>query len=100
MRAKKAKRGAQQYPALTEPQLRAYAEHKAIKAVQALRTNKYYELLVYMHFNPQPLILHTQRKYPRAWVSLDRFAAYIERMLPKIKGFEVVYNKGVRDEPD
>ena len=64
---------------MTEIEFREYAKNDAIKAVRAVKTDEGYVLVIDLTWKPGPHTLYTFRNRPRAWVSLDRMMAYMER---------------------
>jgi hypothetical protein len=75
--------------------LHQYAQDGMVKSVQARRVSDGYWLVVAVQSNKYPLLLYSQRHHPRAWASLDRLVAYVRRLMPEVKHFDVeIHAKG------
>ena len=72
-----------------ERELKHYARQGAIKEVRAMKGKGGFLMIITTQFNPEQFIVYTRRGFPRAWASLDRFAGYVQRTVPKAGGFNV-----------
>ena len=82
------------YKPMSEAVFRELGENNAIKAIEAVRVDKRsYWVLIYVRFNDEPQWLFSTRSHPRVWLSLDRLAAYIEKIWSEWPGFSVVVGK-------
>ena len=94
MHAKKPRNSVERYKPMSEAMFRELGGSNAIKAVEALRVDGgVYWVLIYVRFNAEPQLLFTTRNHPRVWLSLDRLAAYLEKIWPRCAGFSVVMGK-------
>jgi hypothetical protein len=90
-RAKKTTRRAK-LVSVEEPRLREYGSQGAVEQVHAVRAKSGYELQVFLSSpKAQPLLVYTQRGSPRAWASLDRLTAFVQRTFPGVAGLTVIF---------
>lgn len=76
---------------LSERLLKDYAESGVIQRVIARRSDAGYYVIVHLTWRDEPMIVYTQRHHPRAWVSLDRLATYLQKLAPELGGFQVMF---------
>jgi hypothetical protein len=80
------------YKAMSGAVFRRAGEAGEIKAVEAVQIDRgVYWVLVYVTGSKGPQLLFTTRDKPRAWLSLDRLASYLEKMWPEFDEFRVIY---------
>lgn len=70
---------------ITESEFREYAKNDAIRTATVIKTDEGYILVVELTWKEGRHTLHTFRNRPRAWASLDRMMAYMERHELKLK---------------
>lgn len=83
---------------VVERELKDYARHDAIKEVLAMRGKGGFLMVITTKFAPDVLVVYTRRGIPRAWASLDRFAAFVRRTMPKTGKFNVDLEGVASDE--
>jgi len=74
---------------ITESEFREYAKNDAIKTATVIKTDEGYILVVELTWKEGRHTLHTFRNRPRAWASLDRMMAYMERHELKLKSISL-----------
>jgi hypothetical protein len=74
----------------TEPQLRDYDRANVIKSAKIVKTHAGYVLVIRLTWKPGDVVIHSLRKGPRAWVSLDRLLAYLDEVAPTIREMDLV----------
>lgn len=74
---------------VSEPQLREYDGAGAITAAKVVRTEDGYVLVINVNWKEGDYTVYSQRRKPRAWVSLDRLISHLLLIAPTISNFQV-----------
>lgn len=81
---------------ITESQLVDYAKNGAVRflTIVPVSDRKAFNLLVQLTWKEGDLLLLTQQKKPREWVSLDRLYKHIENHYQKVSKIQIMLVNG------
>jgi hypothetical protein len=74
----------------TEAQLRDYDRAGVIKAAKIVKTHAGFVLVIRLTWKQGDIVIHSLRKGPRAWASLDRLLSYLDEVAPTIREMDLI----------
>jgi hypothetical protein len=77
---------------ISESEFREYAKNNVIKSATVVKTDEGFILVVQITWKEGEYTLYTFRNRPRAWVSLDRMIAYMEKHELKLQAVTLRMN--------
>jgi hypothetical protein len=73
-----------------EAQLRDYDRAGVIKAAKIVKTHAGFVVVIRLSWKPGDIVIHSLRKGPRAWASLDRLLSYLDEVAPSIREMDLI----------